>query len=145
MNESQNNMNLVLKTETAHTEESNNSDNCPLCGSELDFQGDQEIVDDSTCTTWECPNCNAHGEQWSNIVFAYHTEVTKGGVNIELTDDQAKCGEVCPCCGGELDYEGDQEIDYETGDTTTVHWSCGKCGAHGTQISSIVFDENVVL
>lgn len=51
---------------------------CPLCGHELKFQGDQEIVDEVTECSWDCPHCKASGIQVNNIVFDFHADVVDG-------------------------------------------------------------------
>lgn len=54
-------------------------------------------------------------------------------------------GDICPLCGGELDFDGDEEVTYENGRFVETHWRCMDCGAHGTQVNDIVFSrhENV--
>lgn len=51
-------------------------------------------------------------------------------------------GDICPVCGGELDFDGAEEIDYEAGRITEARWRCLDCGAHGTQVNDIVFSHH---
>lgn len=44
---------------------------------------------------------------------------------------------ICPCCGGEIEYEGDNDVD---DDGTTVSWTCPECGASGKSGYTGVFD-----
>jgi hypothetical protein len=48
---------------------------CPVCGSEVEFNGDQEIVDDCTVVSYHCPHCGCSGKEESSIVFYSHFEV----------------------------------------------------------------------
>ena len=48
---------------------------CPLCQGQLEYLGDQEIVDDGTLVSWVCLNCGATGEEGSDIVFDHHYSV----------------------------------------------------------------------
>lgn len=43
---------------------------------------------------------------------------------------------VCPCCGGQLAFVGNHEIQ---DDSTRVNWECPRCGADGVQWHDIVF------
>lgn len=44
---------------------------------------------------------------------------------------------ICPCCGAEIEYEGDNDID---DDGTTVSWECPECGTTGKASYTSVFD-----
>lgn len=48
---------------------------CPVCGEYVDYNGDQEIVDDNTVVSWHCPRCGCDGKQGSRIIFENHFEV----------------------------------------------------------------------
>lgn len=48
---------------------------CPLCGGELEYEGDQEIVDNGTLTSWTCTNCGSTGKEGADIVFERHYNI----------------------------------------------------------------------
>lgn len=48
---------------------------CPLCGGELEYQGDQVIIDDGTLVSWVCKSCGAIGKEGADIVFGHHYDV----------------------------------------------------------------------
>lgn len=49
---------------------------CPFCGGGIEYQGDQEIVDDSdTRVSWECPSCGATGKANYHGVFSGHSDI----------------------------------------------------------------------
>lgn len=50
---------------------------CPFCGGAIEYQGDQEIVDDSdTQVSWECPHCGATGKANYHGVFVGHSDIS---------------------------------------------------------------------
>lgn len=52
---------------------------CPCCGAKIEYQGDQEITDDSdTCVSWKCPECGAHGESYYIGAFDGHGAIEEG-------------------------------------------------------------------
>lgn len=54
---------------------------CPFCGGEIEYNGDQDIIDDSdTAVTWKCPDCGASGTACYHGVFAGHEDLTEGSV-----------------------------------------------------------------
>ncbi len=53
-------------------------DRCPVCGAEIEYDGDQEIVDDGTIVGFSCPVCGAHGKAGYNLVFDAYYDVQKG-------------------------------------------------------------------
>ena len=54
---------------------------CPCCGAEIEYEGDNEIDDDGTIVSWECPNCGATGKAGYNGVFAGHFQVEDANGN----------------------------------------------------------------
>lgn len=49
---------------------------CPCCGAKIDYEGDQDIVDDSDMrVSWECPNCGATGHANYHGVFVGHSDI----------------------------------------------------------------------
>lgn len=66
---------LCLMPEDSDIPPEENGDNCPICGAELAFEGDQEIQDDGTLVSWHCPRCGATGTQSNDIKFAEHLDV----------------------------------------------------------------------
>lgn len=119
---------------------------CPICGSaDISYDGTHDIEGESTKCDWHCPVCKAEGTEWCDIEFSRHEDLTdKDGepfTEEELSEKNMECGEICPMCGGELEYNGDQDI---FGETTEVTWGCQNCGATGTQVSNIVFSEHTI-
>lgn len=54
---------------------------CPFCGGEIEYNGDQEITDDSdTSVTWKCPDCGASGTACYHGVFVGYEDLTEGSV-----------------------------------------------------------------
>ena len=52
---------------------------CPFCGAKIQYNGDQEITDDSdTAVTWHCPECESTGTACYHGVFAGHTDLYNG-------------------------------------------------------------------
>ncbi len=51
---------------------------CPVCGAEIEYGGDQEIVDDGTVVSFSCPKCGAHGKAGYDLVFDAYYDVKKG-------------------------------------------------------------------
>lgn len=52
---------------------------CPICGADVAYGGDQEIVDDAARVSWACEKCGASGYEWSNLVFS-EMQVTSGEI-----------------------------------------------------------------
>lgn len=53
-------------------------DHCPVCGAEIEYGGDQEIVDNGTVVSFSCPKCGAHGKAGYDLVFDAYYDVQKG-------------------------------------------------------------------
>lgn len=123
---------------------------CPVCGGNLEFFNHLIQDDYSTVADWVCPTCGTKGEQWHDIRFSRHKNVTKltkpdgsDFTDEELEDVNFACGEVCPICGGGLEFQGDQDITYDSVETTEVSWVCADCGARGVEVSDILFSEHL--
>lgn len=54
---------------------------CPLCGAEVEYEGDNVIDDDGGTFPWHCPSCGAHGKEGYTRHFSGHWDV-----------DRDKCG-----------------------------------------------------
>lgn len=50
-------------------------DICPVCGAEIEYEGDNEVDDDGTIVSWECPECGATGKAGYIGVFDRHYKV----------------------------------------------------------------------
>lgn len=48
---------------------------CPLYGGELEYEGDQHIVDDGTLVSWTCKQCGATGKSGYDLSFDQHYNV----------------------------------------------------------------------
>lgn len=59
----------------------NIEDICPLCGAEIEYQGDQELDDSGSVVSWECPKCGATGKAGYNLVFDAHYQVCDANGN----------------------------------------------------------------
>lgn len=54
-------------------------DVCPVCGAEVEYQGDREIdYNDGTEVSWECPVCKAFGKALYHDTFLQHETVMDG-------------------------------------------------------------------
>lgn len=51
---------------------------CPLCGAEIEYEGDQEIVDDCSMVSFTCPHCGASGKAGYDLMFDAYYDVEKG-------------------------------------------------------------------
>lgn len=58
--------------------------------------------------------------------------------SLETEDPTADKEGICPICGGELEYEGDEPID----DGGVYEWTCPSCGATGKEGYDKVFDRH---
>lgn len=56
-------------------------DICPVCGSEIEYDGDNQIDDDGTIVSWTCPGCGATGKSGYTSVFDGHYLVHDGDGN----------------------------------------------------------------
>lgn len=56
-------------------------DRCPVCGAEIKYDGDQEIVDDGTVVGFTCPKCGAYGKAGYNLVFDDYYDIHEGPRN----------------------------------------------------------------
>lgn len=62
---------------------------CPVCGAEIEYEGDNEVDDDGTIVSWECPECGATGKTGYTSVFDRHYRVQdKNGNEIPRRDQQ---------------------------------------------------------
>lgn len=50
--------------------------------------------------------------------------------------------DICPICGGKLNFGGDHRID-DNGEGTSVSWTCSACGAKGRECYSMEFSEHL--
>ena len=57
---------------------------------------------------------------------------------MEMQDPDADEEGLCPICGGELEYEGDEPLD----DGGVYEWTCPSCGATGKEGYNKVFDRH---
>lgn len=57
---------------------------------------------------------------------------------MEMQDPDADEEGLCPICGGELEYEGDEPLD----DGGVYEWTCPGCGATGKEGYNKVFDQH---
>ena len=48
---------------------------CPLCGSQIEYNGENIIDDDGGKFPWQCPTCGATGEEGYSRVFDKHYNV----------------------------------------------------------------------
>lgn len=48
---------------------------CPLCGTEVEYSGENRIDDDGGTFPWHCPSCGAYGKESYNRKFAGHIDV----------------------------------------------------------------------
>lgn len=51
---------------------------CPVCGAEIEYEGDQEIVDNGTVVGFTCPKCGTTGIAGYDLVFDAYYDVQKG-------------------------------------------------------------------
>ena len=62
----------------AESDEGQQEDFCPICGGELEWNGDRDIQDDGAVATWSCPKCGASGKAAWNLVFDEHFGIEEG-------------------------------------------------------------------
>lgn len=48
---------------------------CPVCGSEVEYNGDHHIDDEGTTVSWHCPECGATGKSGYKCAFTGHYDV----------------------------------------------------------------------
>lgn len=126
---------------------------CPVCGSEFNYTGDEEDMDNGGVNSWKCKHCGAYGDEGYNEVFDgrhYNVHDKKGDeitvlspkygpFNLSRKDIVvAVCQEgICPVCGGQFEYTGKKEC-MEFGGVNS--WKCPHCGTHGDEGFDKVFD-----
>lgn len=49
---------------------------CPVCGAEINYLGDNQVDDEGTSVSWECPECGTSGKSGYTSVFDRHYDVT---------------------------------------------------------------------
>lgn len=59
----------------------NIEDTCPLCGAEIEYLGDQQLDDDGSIVSRECPKCGATGKAGYHLVFDAHYRVCDANGN----------------------------------------------------------------
>lgn len=48
---------------------------CPVCGSSVEYKGENNIDDDGGTCPWTCPDCGASGKEGYNRAFDQHYDV----------------------------------------------------------------------
>lgn len=137
------------------------ADICPFCGKPVTYDGETDIDADNAVAygEWHCDECGAHGKNSGEIIVVGANEVEVCFTEyVELYNEDGKKVDatafefnvqvagavldenICPCCGGELEYEGDEHMDYEAGDgATEASWTCPHCGATGKALGQVQF------
>lgn len=62
---------------------------CPLCGSDIEYEGAYDHDDDGATLDWTCPNCGATGKAGYTFVFDQHYKVQDANGNEATCDDTA--------------------------------------------------------
>lgn len=60
---------------------------CPLCGSDIEYEGAYDHDDDGATLHWTCPNCGASGKAGYTFVFEQHYKVQNTNGNEVKCDD----------------------------------------------------------
>lgn len=106
---------------------------CPICGGmNLDY-GCSEDDDHGRTFPWTCEDCGATGKEGYTETFdGNHYDVETGdGESVEIVAPEAAPApdEVCPVCGGKLEYDGEPR--FVKSYLMERDWCCTKCRATG--------------
>lgn len=63
-------------------------DICPLCGAEIEYEGDNSIDDGGTIVSWTCPECDAIGQAGYNSAFDRHYNVRDKNGNLRPEEEK---------------------------------------------------------
>lgn len=105
---------------------------CPICGGMNLSYSCSEDDDNGRKFPWTCEDCGATGkESYTETFDGNHYDVETGdGEPVEIVAPEAAPDpeDICPVCGGELEYTGNTgEIKYGI----SQEWRCTKCNATG--------------
>lgn len=107
---------------------------CPICGGmNLEYCGER-VDDDDGCTYgWICKDCGASGREGYTLQFdGQHYDVKTGaGEKVDIVEPEAAPDpeDICPVCGGKLEYEDDSR--FVKSYRMERDWRCSCCGAKG--------------
>ena len=108
---------------------------CPLCGGDLEYNGEPDDQDGGCVVPWTCTKCGATGEEGREEIFnGEHYEVHDiNGAPVEIVPPASERQfeeSVCPFCG--QDYRITSVDD--TYEDEKMFWRCDHCGATGTAL-----------
>lgn len=76
----------------------NQQDTCPVCGKDgvLEYEAAEICMPDGVNYPWKCKSCQAIGEEWYDISFSEHCNVTdKNGYEIKSLEKPIKREQSC--------------------------------------------------